>query len=176
MANLELRISPRIFEKFRNGHNGILRGLGEMKKTRSRKSRDTVPVREWICVTFSTHYLRLRLRFFLSFQQAYTMISLALVTCTYHKGTMLQIRVSDPDPHGSSLILVAGDGSRWKKLYLSFEEFFYICKNFLFAFFRIKRKLLFLTVYPDRRRFNIFVLKITAIRVREKVTYFKKSS
>jgi hypothetical protein len=29
VANLELRISPRIFEKIRNGPNGILRGLGE---------------------------------------------------------------------------------------------------------------------------------------------------
>ncbi len=28
VVNLELRISPRIFEKFRNGPNGILRGLG----------------------------------------------------------------------------------------------------------------------------------------------------
>jgi hypothetical protein len=29
LANLELRISPRIFEKIRNGPNGIIRGLGE---------------------------------------------------------------------------------------------------------------------------------------------------
>ncbi len=29
VANLELWISPRIFEKNRNGPNGILRGLGE---------------------------------------------------------------------------------------------------------------------------------------------------
>jgi hypothetical protein len=29
VANLELRISPRIFEKIRNGRNSILRGLGE---------------------------------------------------------------------------------------------------------------------------------------------------
>jgi hypothetical protein len=28
-ANLELQISPRIFEKFRNGPNGVIRGLGE---------------------------------------------------------------------------------------------------------------------------------------------------
>ncbi len=28
-ANLELRISPRIFEKIQNGPNGIIRGLGE---------------------------------------------------------------------------------------------------------------------------------------------------
>jgi hypothetical protein len=32
--NLELRISPRIFEKIRNGPDGIIRGLGE---TDSRK-------------------------------------------------------------------------------------------------------------------------------------------
>jgi hypothetical protein len=29
VVNLELRISPRIFEKNRNGPDGILRGLGE---------------------------------------------------------------------------------------------------------------------------------------------------
>jgi hypothetical protein len=29
VVNLELRISARIFEKIRNGPNGILRGLGE---------------------------------------------------------------------------------------------------------------------------------------------------
>jgi hypothetical protein len=29
VANLELRISPRIFEKIRNNPNGILMGLGE---------------------------------------------------------------------------------------------------------------------------------------------------
>jgi hypothetical protein len=29
VVNLELRISPRIFEKNRNGPSGILRGLGE---------------------------------------------------------------------------------------------------------------------------------------------------
>jgi hypothetical protein len=34
VANLELRISPRIFEKIRNDPNGIIRGLGE---TDSRK-------------------------------------------------------------------------------------------------------------------------------------------
>jgi hypothetical protein len=30
VANLELRISPRIFEEIRNGPNGIVRSLGEM--------------------------------------------------------------------------------------------------------------------------------------------------
>jgi hypothetical protein len=29
VASLELRISPLIFEKIRNGPNGIIRGLGE---------------------------------------------------------------------------------------------------------------------------------------------------
>jgi hypothetical protein len=29
VVNLELRISPRIFEKIRNGPNGILWGCGE---------------------------------------------------------------------------------------------------------------------------------------------------
>jgi hypothetical protein len=41
VANLELRISPRIFEKIRNGPNGWFK-----KKTRSKKSRDTVPLRQ----------------------------------------------------------------------------------------------------------------------------------
>ena len=46
VVNLELRISPRIFEKIRNGPNGILWGWGKLihKKTRSKKSRDTVPL------------------------------------------------------------------------------------------------------------------------------------
>jgi hypothetical protein len=43
----DLRISPRIFEKIRNGLNGILWGWGELIhswKKRSKKSRDTVPI------------------------------------------------------------------------------------------------------------------------------------
>jgi hypothetical protein len=47
IVNLDLLIFPRIFEKIRNGPNSILRGLGETdswKKTRSKKSRDTVPL------------------------------------------------------------------------------------------------------------------------------------
>jgi hypothetical protein len=48
VVHLELRISPQIFEKIRNGPIGILRGLGETdswKKNRSRKSRGTVPLK-----------------------------------------------------------------------------------------------------------------------------------
>jgi hypothetical protein len=49
VVHLELQISPPIFEKIRNGPNGILRGLGgkliQEKKNRSQKSRDTVPLR-----------------------------------------------------------------------------------------------------------------------------------
>ncbi len=47
VANLELRISQRIFEKIRNDPNVIIRGLGNWfkKKTRSKKSRDTVPLK-----------------------------------------------------------------------------------------------------------------------------------
>jgi hypothetical protein len=47
-VHLDLRVSPRIFEKIRNGPNGILWGWGELihKKTRSKKSRDTVPLKE----------------------------------------------------------------------------------------------------------------------------------
>ena len=47
VANLELRISPRIFEKISKQPLWYTQGLGEklfMKKTRSRKSRDTVPL------------------------------------------------------------------------------------------------------------------------------------
>ncbi len=39
VANLELGISPQIFEKFRNGHNGILRGLGETDSWKNQKSK-----------------------------------------------------------------------------------------------------------------------------------------
>jgi hypothetical protein len=52
VVNLELRISQQLKEKIRNGPNGILWGWGEidsLKKTRSKKSRDTVPLR-WISV------------------------------------------------------------------------------------------------------------------------------
>jgi hypothetical protein len=41
LANLELRISPQIFEKIQNDPNGIIK-----KKTRSKKSCDTVPLRK----------------------------------------------------------------------------------------------------------------------------------
>ncbi len=46
VVHLELRISPRIFEKIRFVHNGIHRGLGEndsRKKPKS-KARGTVPL------------------------------------------------------------------------------------------------------------------------------------
>jgi hypothetical protein len=59
---LEPRISPRIFEKIWNGPNGILRGLGETdswKKTRSRKSRNTVPLKHCII-----HHLPSRCKLF----------------------------------------------------------------------------------------------------------------
>jgi hypothetical protein len=44
VVQLELRISPRIFEKIRNGLNGIIRGLGATDpcKNPCRKSRVTV--------------------------------------------------------------------------------------------------------------------------------------
>ncbi len=50
VVNLELRISPRIFEKIRNGPNGILWGWGETDslKTRSKKSWDTAPFYNFI--------------------------------------------------------------------------------------------------------------------------------
>ena len=51
VVNLELRISPRIFEKIRNGPNRTLWGWGKLihKKTSSKKSRDTVPLRIDCC-------------------------------------------------------------------------------------------------------------------------------
>jgi hypothetical protein len=56
VVHLELRISPRIFEKIRNGSIGILRGLGEtdsLKKNRSRKSRGTVPLKAELMKNFT---------------------------------------------------------------------------------------------------------------------------
>jgi hypothetical protein len=47
VVHLDLRISPQIFEKIWNGPNGILQSRGWnwfMKKTRSKKSRDIVPL------------------------------------------------------------------------------------------------------------------------------------
>jgi hypothetical protein len=40
VANLELRISPRIFEKIRNSPYGIIRGLGETGLTLIRMTKD----------------------------------------------------------------------------------------------------------------------------------------
>ncbi len=47
MVHLELRISPRIFKKIQDGPYGILWGWGKLihKKTKRKKSRDTVPLR-----------------------------------------------------------------------------------------------------------------------------------
>jgi hypothetical protein len=39
VANLELRISPRIFEKIRNGPNGIIRGLGDTDSRKKQKQK-----------------------------------------------------------------------------------------------------------------------------------------
>ncbi len=39
VVHLEPRISPRIFEKIRNGHNGILRCLGETDSWKNQKSK-----------------------------------------------------------------------------------------------------------------------------------------
>jgi hypothetical protein len=39
VVNLELRISPQIFEKIRNGPNGILRGLGELIHEKNQKQK-----------------------------------------------------------------------------------------------------------------------------------------
>jgi hypothetical protein len=42
VVNLELRISPRIFEKIRNGPNGILRGLGETDSWKKPEAKNLV--------------------------------------------------------------------------------------------------------------------------------------
>jgi hypothetical protein len=39
VANLELRISPQIFEKFRNGPDGIIRGLGKLIQEKNQKQK-----------------------------------------------------------------------------------------------------------------------------------------
>jgi hypothetical protein len=46
VEHLDFQISPRIFEKIRNGPNGILWGWGKLidEKTKSKKSRHTVPI------------------------------------------------------------------------------------------------------------------------------------
>ncbi len=55
--HLEPRISPRIFQKIWNGRNGIMETV--MKKTRSQKSRDTVPLIFilWVVTLFSKSVL-----------------------------------------------------------------------------------------------------------------------
>jgi hypothetical protein len=42
VANLELRISPRIFEKIRYGPNGIIRGLGESGSRKKPEAKNLV--------------------------------------------------------------------------------------------------------------------------------------
>jgi hypothetical protein len=42
VANLELRISPRIFEKIWIGPNGIIRGLGETDSRKKLKAKNLV--------------------------------------------------------------------------------------------------------------------------------------
>ncbi len=54
VVHLDLRISPQIFEKFRNDLNVIIRGLGEgdsCKKTWNKKSCETVPLNRRFTVT-----------------------------------------------------------------------------------------------------------------------------
>jgi hypothetical protein len=50
VANLELRISPRIFKKIRNGPNGIIRGLGETesRKKPGAKNLVTLSLLSWL--------------------------------------------------------------------------------------------------------------------------------
>jgi hypothetical protein len=42
VANLELRISPRNFEKIRNGPNDIIRGLGETDSRKKPEAKNLV--------------------------------------------------------------------------------------------------------------------------------------
>jgi hypothetical protein len=48
VVDLDLQISPGIFEKIRKDHNVIFRGSGKMnpEKTGTKKFRDTVPLNE----------------------------------------------------------------------------------------------------------------------------------
>jgi hypothetical protein len=41
-ATLELRISPRIFEKIRNGPNGLIRSLGETDSRKKPEAKNLV--------------------------------------------------------------------------------------------------------------------------------------
>jgi hypothetical protein len=42
VANLELRISPRIVEKIRDGPNGVIRGLGETGSRKKPEAKNLV--------------------------------------------------------------------------------------------------------------------------------------
>jgi hypothetical protein len=42
VANLELRISPRIFEKIRNGPYSVIRGLGETDSWKKAEAKNLV--------------------------------------------------------------------------------------------------------------------------------------
>jgi hypothetical protein len=42
VQTIELRISPRIFEKIRNGPNGIIRGLGETVSRKKPEAKNQV--------------------------------------------------------------------------------------------------------------------------------------
>jgi hypothetical protein len=60
VVHLDLQISPGIFEKILKGPNAILWGGGKLihEKTRSKKSRDTVPLSDTVgraVVIFSKH-------------------------------------------------------------------------------------------------------------------------
>jgi hypothetical protein len=54
MVNLELRMSPRIFKKIRNGHKGILWAWGKLidEKKPEAKNRVTCPIK-YVCCTYS---------------------------------------------------------------------------------------------------------------------------
>ncbi len=60
VVHLDLQVSPRIFEKICDDSNAIIRGLGEDdsgKKTRSNKSRDTVPLSLLYFTSHLEHFL-----------------------------------------------------------------------------------------------------------------------
>ncbi len=59
VENLELQISPRIFEKFRNGLNGILWGWGETEHEKNQKQKISwhCPFKRRIAVTDKLHPL-----------------------------------------------------------------------------------------------------------------------
>ncbi len=57
---MELRISPRIFEKIRNGPNCLIRGLGETDSFREPKVENFVVVSLSVAKSFRTFKIKIK--------------------------------------------------------------------------------------------------------------------